>query len=45
MTIDEAIVHAREKAKYKKKKYNKCPTRMRYCCEICFHNPKCKEVV
>ena len=44
MTIDEAIAHAREKAKYKKTKYDKCPTRMRYCCEMCFHKPKCNEV-
>ena len=44
MTIDEAIAYAREKAKYKKTKYDKCPTRMRYCCEMCFHKPKCNEV-
>ena len=44
MTIDEAITYAREKAKYKKTKYDKCPTRMRYCCEMCFHKPKCNEV-
>ena len=44
MTIEEAIAHAREKAKYKKTKYDKCPTRMRYCCEMCFHKPKCNEV-
>ena len=44
MTIDEAIAYARETAKYKKTKYDKCPTRMRYCCEMCFHKPKCNEV-
>ena len=44
MTIDEAIAYAREKAKYKKTKYDKCHTRMRYCCEMCFHKPKCNEV-
>lgn len=44
MSIDEAIAHARKKAKYKKTKYDKCPTRMRYCCEMCFHKPKCNEV-
>ena len=44
MTIDEAIAHARKKAKDKKTKYDKCPTRMRYRCEMCFHEPKCNEV-
>lgn len=44
MTIDEAIAYARDMAKYKKTKYDKCPTRMRYCCEMCFHKPKCNEV-
>ena len=44
MTIDEAIAEEKENAKYKKTKYDKCPTRMRYCCEMCFHKPKCNEV-
>ena len=39
LSIDEEIAHAREKTKY-----DKCPTRMRYCCEMCFHKPKCNEV-
>ena len=44
MTIDEAIAEEKEKAKEQKTKYDKCPTRMRYCCEMCFHKPKCNEV-
>ena len=44
MTIDEAIAEEKEKAKEQKTKYDKCPTRMKYCCEMCFHNPKCNEV-
>ena len=44
MTIDEAIAQEIEIAKEQKIKYDKCPTRMRYCCEMCFHNPKCNEV-
>lgn len=44
MTIDEAIAYTREKAKDEKIKYNECPTRMLYCCEMCFHEPKCNEV-
>ena len=44
MTIDEAIAQEREIAKEQKTKYDKCPTRMRYCCEMCFHNPKCNEI-
>lgn len=43
MTIDEAIAHAREVAKEQKSKYDKCPTRTRYNCAMCFHNPKCDE--
>ena len=43
MTIDEAIAHAREVAKGQKSKYDKCPTRTRYNCAMCFHNPKCDE--
>ena len=31
-------------AKEQKTKYDKCTTRMKYCCEMCFHNPKCNEV-
>ena len=45
MTIDEAIAHAREVAKEQKSKYDKCPTRTRYNCAMCFHNPKCDEDV
>ena len=44
MTIDEAIAEEKEKAKEQKTKYDKCPTRMKYCWEMCFHNPKCNEV-
>ena len=44
MTIDEAITREKEMAKEQKTKYDKCPTRMKYCCEMCFHNPKCNEV-
>ena len=44
MTIDGAIAQERETAKEQKKKYDKCHTRMRYCCEMCFHNPKCNKV-
>ena len=44
MTIDEAIAEEKEKAKEQKTKYDKCPTRMKYCCEMCFHNPKWNEV-
>ena len=44
MTIDEAISDEKEKAKEQKTKYDKCHTRMKYCCEMCFHNPKCNEV-
>lgn len=43
MTLDEAIAHAREVAKEQKSKYDKCPTRTRYNCAMCFHNPKCDE--
>ena len=43
MTIDEVIAHAREVAKEQKSKYDKCPTRTRYNCAMCFHNPKCDE--
>lgn len=43
MSIDEAIAHEREVAKEQKSKYDKCPTRTRYCCEMCFHNLKCNE--
>ena len=43
LSIDEAIARERELAKEQKTKYDKCPTRMRYCCEMCFHNPKCNE--
>lgn len=41
MLIDEAIVHAREVTEKQKSKYENCPTRSRYNCEMCFHNPKC----
>ena len=44
MTIDETIAKEKEIAKEQKTKYDKCPTRMKYCCEMCFHNPKCNEV-
>ena len=44
MTIDEAIAIVKEQAKYQNSKYDKCQTRMLYCCEMCFHNPKCNEV-
>lgn len=44
MTIDEAISEEKEMAKEQKTKYDKCTTRMKYCCEMCFHNPKCNEV-
>ena len=44
MTIDEAIAKEREKAKEQNLKYDKCPTRRLYCCEMCLHNPKCNEV-
>lgn len=44
MTLDEAIAHEREVAKDQKSKYDKCPTRMRYDCGMCFHNPKCNEI-
>ena len=43
MKLDEAIAHAREVAKEQKSKYDKCPTRTRYNCAMCFHNPKCDE--
>ena len=43
MDIDAAIAHAREVAKEQKSKYDKCPTRTRYNCEMCFHDPKCTE--
>lgn len=43
MTIDEKIAHEREEAEKQKSKYDKCPTRMRYNCEMCFHDPKCNE--
>ena len=43
LSIDEAIAHAREVAKEPKSKYDKCPTRTRYNCAMCFHNPKCDE--
>ena len=43
MTIDEAIAYAREVAKEQKSKYDKCPTRTRYNCAMCFHNRKCDE--
>ena len=43
MTIDETIAHAREVAKEQKSKYDKCPTRTRYNCAMCFHNLKCDE--
>lgn len=44
MTIDEAIAREKEMAKQQNTKYDKCPTRIKYCCEMCFHNPKCNEV-
>lgn len=44
LSIDEAIEYEIQQAKDKKTKYDKCPTRIRYCCEMCFHNPKCNEV-
>ena len=44
LSIDEAIAQEREIAKEQKTKYDNCPTRMRYCCEMCFHEPKCNEV-
>ena len=44
MTLDEAIAHEREVAKDQKSKYDKCTTRMRYDCGMCFHNPKCNEI-
>lgn len=44
LSIDEAIAQEREIAKEQKTKYDICPTRMRYCCEMCFHKPKCNEV-
>lgn len=44
MTIDEAIEEEKEMAKEQKTKYDKCPTRMKYCCEMCFNNPECNEV-
>lgn len=44
LSIDETIAQEREIAKEQKTKYDICPTRMRYCCEMCFHNPKCNEV-
>ena len=44
LSIDKAIAQEREIAKEQKTKYDKCPTRMKYCCEMCFHNPKCNEV-
>ena len=44
MTIDESITEEKEMAKEKKTKYDKCTTRMKYFCEMCFHNPKCNEV-
>ncbi len=44
MDIDESIAEEKEMAKEQKTKYDKCTTRMKYCCEMCFHNPKCNEV-
>ena len=44
LSIDEEIAQEREIAKEQKTKYDNCLTRMRYCCEMCFHNPKCNEV-
>lgn len=44
MEIDEAISEEKEMAKEQKTKYDKCTTRMKYSCEMCFHNPKCNEV-
>ena len=44
MTIDEGIAREKEMAKQQNTKYDKCPTRIKYCCEMCFHNPKCNEV-
>ena len=44
LSIDKARAQEREIAKEQKTKYDNCPTRMRYCCEMCFHEPKCNEV-
>lgn len=44
MTIDESIAYVRETVKYYKSKYDKCPTRMKYDCKMCFHKPKCNEI-
>ena len=45
MTIDEAIVHAREVAKYKRKKHDKCIKKNIYACKFCNEIRTCKEVV
>ena len=44
ITLDEVIAHEREEAKDQKLKYDKCITRIRYDCLMCFYNPKCNEI-
>lgn len=44
MTIDEAIAHAREVAKNKRKNLDECNKKNNYACKFCIEIRTCKEV-
>ena len=44
MTIDEAIAHAREVAKNKRKNFDECNMKNNYACKFCIEIRTCKEV-
>ena len=43
-SLDEAIQHAREVAKYKRKKLDECNKKNNYACKFCTEIRTCKEV-